>query len=328
MKKILSIFVALVLVFALCAMPASAETKASDWKKGTGPAKINYSDEGTTITIDEGVNLYYYQPKINLKDFTVKVRFNAPTYDVQWGYFALTIGGPGKFSGIQESQNFIVMWVRGDNALCINPQILHNGQAGITPESSMLYTDLKDKDITIHATMVDEYTYQLDFNDGEMVYKYCIPENLNFIEDVNGEGCIAFGGCINQGASEGHPEGSFNVVVKEINGVKMNGQPVVEDTSSSDEGTTGGTDSDVDPDTGIFTGTIGGETTDETTDADTNTEEGGISILMIAIICGAVLLLAGAAIAIVALCLKVKKLTLALSDAEETEETSEETIEE
>ena len=143
MKKILAVFVALVLVFALCAMPASAETKASEWKKGTGPVGIDFSDEGTKILIDEGVNLYYYQNLVNVKDFTVKFKVNAPDYSDHGCYVALTIGGNGKYTGAQGAQNFIVMWIRDDH-LCIDPQIFSSNKIssigfliyGFTPKAN------------------------------------------------------------------------------------------------------------------------------------------------------------------------------------------------
>ena len=39
---------------------------------------------------------------------------------------------------------------------------------------------------------------------------------MNFVEDLNGQGCLGFGGCINPNMSEGYEQGSFNIVVKEI----------------------------------------------------------------------------------------------------------------
>ena len=327
MKKVLSVFVALILVLAVFAMPASAETKASEWKKGTGPVGIDFSDEGTKILIDEGVNLYYYQKMVNVKDFTVKFKVNAPDYSNQGCYVAITVGGNGKYTSAQGAQNFIIMWIRDDH-LCIDPQILHSGKGGITQGSSRFFLDMATEDVVLHATQVDATTYQLDFNDGACVFKYDIPENLNFVEDLNGEGALGFGGSIGSAQSEKCEFGDWNILIKEINGVKMNGknEPVSSDTTGTtgDSDTTGG--SDVDPDTGIFTGTIGGEDTTDTTTEENATEEGGISILMIAIICGGVLLLTVAVVVIILLAVKLKKAT---APAEEvTEEASEETTEE
>ncbi len=327
MKKILSVFIALVLVFALCAMPASAETNKSEWKKGAGAATFNFSDEGTKITLEEGTSFIRYQKKVNLRDFTIKVVFNAPEDFWKWGWFAITIGGSGEHSsGGAKAQNNIVIFPRGVGDICINPQVLHNGQSTITPQSRQYQNDFIGTELTIRFQKVDDYIYSITIND-DFTYNYSIPENFDWVEDVNGEGCVGFGGTIDLGMSEGHPDGAFNILVKEIAGTKMNGQPISEnDNSNSDSNNntdTGNSDSDsnIDADTGFNTDVIGG---DNTTTGDV-AEESDNTLLIVIIICGAVLLLAAIAAVIVIVLLKSKKATVPAEEvAEEAEETTEE----
>lgn len=328
MKKILSVFIALVLVFALCAMPASAETNKSEWKKGAGAATFNFSDEGTKITLEEGTSFIRYQKKVNIRDFTIKVVFNAPEDFWNWGWFAITIGGSGEHSsGGAKAQNNIVIFPRGVGNICINPQVLHNGQSTITPQSRTYQNDFIGTELTIRFQKVEDYIYSITIND-DFTYNYSIPENFDWVEDVNGEGCVGFGGTVDLGMSSGHPDGAFNILVKEIAGTKMNGQPIsANDNSNSDSSNnntnTGNSDSDsnIDANTGINTDVIGG---DNTTTGDV-AEESDNTLLIVIIICGAVLLLAAIAAVIVIVLLKSKKATVPAEEvAEEAEETTEE----
>lgn len=321
MKKLLSIVLALVLVFALCAMPASAETNSSEWKRTSGPGKINFTDEGTKISLDQGVTFCHYQKQINIRDFTAKIKINAPTYDEEF-YALMTIGGNGKYTDAGGAQSFILFWVRGDH-VCVQAQILHRGFGGLKDQSHNFFLDLATEDITIHGKKITDTKYSLEFN-GSDYWEFEVPENFNFVEDVNGQGCIGFGGSIGEKQATEHEVGAYNVIVKEINGVKMNGkdEPVSSDTSTG--GTTGGTTggSDTGSDSTLNPGIIGGDTTTDTT--DTTTEEKDNTLLIVVIICGAVLLLAIAAIVVLLIVLKKKNAT----PVEEVEETVEEPTEE
>ena len=325
MKKILSVFVALVLVFALCAMPASAETKTSEWKKGTGPATKEITANGTVVKLEQGVSLWYYQNQIDITDFEVVLKLNAPEYR-EWGWFAMTIGGTGKYTGGQGCQNFLVLIPRGENNLCINPQVLHSGQGGIVPQSTTTYDDIANEDLKLHFKKVNDSTYSVEINDHQ-TFEYLIPENFDWTSDLNGKGCLGFGGCINPGEENEFEEGAVNIVVKSINGVAMTG---TEDKTPSTSGgttggTTGGSDTTIDPETGIDTGIIGGGDTTDTTTEDAAEESGDNTLLIVVIICGAVLLLAAIAAVIVIVLVKSKKAAAPVEEAtEEAEETTEE----
>ena len=300
MKKIFSILLALVLVFVLCIMPASAETNSSEWKKGTGPAEIDFSDEGTKIVLEEGLSFYYFKNQVNVRDFTVKLKLNTPNYegDPDWGYWAMLIGGDGKFSGSSARQNFVLFVPRGEANIRVDSRILSSGIGGaIEPKSKMLTENVKEYDLTIQGKQVDDDTYSLIFNNGAMVYEYSIPENMNFVEDLNGQGCLGFGGCINPNMSEGYEQGSFNIVVKEINGVAMNGKnPPASSNNSNGGATNGNTTEDSD--------FIVGDSIDTTDTNNATTEESVNTLLISFIICSGVLLLAVVVAVVVIIILK------------------------
>jgi hypothetical protein len=156
----------------------------------------------------------------------------------------------------------------------------------------------------------DEVTPIIGYSDGGGFDMDSIPENMNFVEDLNGQGCLGFGGCINPNMSEGYEQGSFNIVVKEINGVAMNGKNPPESSNNSNGATNGNTTEDSD--------LIVGDSIDTTDTNNATTEESVNTLLISFIICSGVLLLAVVVAVVVIIILKKKNKVL--SRANKTEE--------
>lgn len=227
MKKLISFVLSLTLIFTIFVMPSSAETSVKDWAKAEGSHGIFFDEEGTKITLSNALNFYYYKNQVNVTDFTITIKLNALNVN-NWGAWIITIGS-GKYSGTSNGYtNVIFLRPKSDGTLAVQPALLYG--AGLDNSTKIFKGDYKNNYITIRGKKVNDNTYSLDFNNGELYYEYSIPENQNYIENLgNGMGYLGFGSYGQSIEFSNSIDSPYNIVVKEINGVKMN----VKNSSSS-----------------------------------------------------------------------------------------------
>lgn len=229
MKKLISFILSLMLIFTFFVMPSSAQTSPTEWVEGTGDTRVQFSSEGTKIYLDEGISLVYFKEMVNLRDFTIKIKLNTPIYTRAWGYWMLTIGGNGKYFGGKGYQNKVFLYSSNDYHLNLHTEMLHGGTfLFIDPIVSItsFTEDIANNDLIIRGKQFGNQ-YQIYINDNEGCFLYSIPADYNFVEALNGEGCLGFGGMVHQDLPDVYGKDSFNIVVKEINGVPMTGKEEV-----------------------------------------------------------------------------------------------------
>ena len=155
----------------------------------------------------------------------------------------MTIGGVGEYIDRENAQNFVQLIPKSKNSLQVDSQILHAAKGGIYHLPFTVNANISSNDLIIQGKLVDENNYQLIFNNGVGIFKYNIPADNNFIEDVNGLGCLGFGAIVNK--PDEIDNKIVSIVVKEINGVAMTGKESVVSTSpTSSTNTTSNTISD------------------------------------------------------------------------------------
>lgn len=316
MKKIISVLVAIVIVFSLCAMPTSAATAKSEWKKMAGPGKMELNEQGVKCVFDVGLTFFKYTKQmIDVKNFTCTYipHFNESSS----AYFGVTLNTSQGYAGTGSQGLFLLMRIYEQGTVNVEGQILHQD-----PKSANL-TDPKSTNIKVDTTKplvlkgVDNGngTYTVSFEGGTGEYTFEIPENFQFTEDANGQGYFTFGGTMNEG-EEGDQRA---MTVVSVNGIDLSGnQPEPE---SSSKPTSSGSDSTTD-DGGIITGDdsdiIGADNT--TTDGEEVEESSNSSLIIVIVVCGVLVLGAVAAVVVIA----IKKKSAKKETAEETVEKTEE----
>ena len=313
MKKIISILVAIVLVLALCAMPTSAASAKSEWKKMTGPGKLELNEQGVKCVFDEGLTFFKYTKQmVDCKNFSCT--FIAERTEFSNAYFAVTLTASEGYTGTGCQGLFLLMRANNDNTLNIEGQILHTGYNVSKPKSKDIKVDTT-KPITIYGKDNGNGTYTVTAEGGEGDYTFEIPENYMFTEDANGQSYLTIGGTMNEG------DAARAMTLVSVNGIDMSGnKPEPESSSqsttggSSDNTTDGGDNNIIGGDSNI----IGGDNTTTTTDGEVEEEASSNSALIIVIVVCGVLVL-GAIAAVVIIIIKKKSAT-----NEETQEETEE----
>ena len=323
MKKIISVLVAVVLVFSLCAMPISAATDKSEWKKMSGPGKIELNEQGVKCVFDVGLTFFKYTKQmINVKNFTCTFipHFNKSSS----AYFGITLNASKNYAGTGSQGLFLLIRVYQQGTVNVEGQILHQdpSSANLTdPKSTNIQVDTT-KPLVIKGVDNGNGTYTVSFEGGTGEYTFEIPENFQFTEDANGEGYFSFGGTMNVGEEDDQR----GMTVVSINGIDLSGNKPEPESSSkqtTSNPTSSGSDTATDDGSSIIGGDsdiIGADKT--TTDTDSNeTEEASNSTLIIVIIvCGVIVLGVVAAVVIIL----IKKKSAAKETAEETVEKTEE----
>ncbi len=318
MKKIISVLVAVVLVFSLCAMPISAATDKSEWKKMSGPGKIELNEQGVKCVFDVGLTFFKYTKQmINVKNFTCTFipHFNESSS----AYFGITLNASKNYAGTGTQGLFLLIRVYQQGTVNVEGQILHQdpSSANLTdPKSTNIQVDTT-KPLVLKGVDNGNGTYTVSFEGGTGEYTFEIPENFQFTEDANGEGYFSFGGTMNIGEEDDQR----GMTVVSVNGIDLSGnQPEPE---SSSKPTSNGSDSATDDGSSIIGGDsdiIGADNTTTDTDGNETEEASNSALIIVIVVCGVLVLGAVAAVVVIA----IKKKSAAKETAEETVEKTEE----
>lgn len=315
MKKIITILLAVVLVFSLCAMPTSAATSKSDWQKMTGPGKILLTEEGIKCQLEDGQTFFKYTKEtFNVLDFTCTF---IPHYTEKANsFFTVMLNGCKGYTGAGAQGLFLVMRIKEDGKVNMNGQILHTGYHLTEPKYKDLAVDTS-KPLVLKGKDNGNGTYTVSFEGSPDEYTFDIPENYQFTKDLNGQGYFTFGGSLDEG------DAPRAITVVSVNGVDFSGnKPEPESSSKPTSSSTGSSDDTTDGGNTIIgddSNIIGGDNTTTTTDGEVEEASSNAPLLIVIIICGVLVL--GAIAAVVVVLIKKKSTTV------ETEEVSEETAE-
>ena len=125
MKKIITILLAVVLVFSLCAMPTSAASAKSEWKKMTGPGKLEFNEQGVKCVFDEGLTFFKYTKQmVDCKNFSCT--FIAERTEFSNAYFAVTLTACEGYTGTGAQGLFLLMRTMDDNTLNVEVIYIYN----------------------------------------------------------------------------------------------------------------------------------------------------------------------------------------------------------
>ncbi len=228
MKKIISIFTIVILLFSFAVFNVSAETNSKEWTRLTGPAEFDVSSEGVSVTATEGVSFYKYtKSKIDITDFTCTFTMEQDNYwDGHEGshryYYSILLTNKAAHSGSQGL--FLLLFPTSGSSLRIEGQILNTGYL-LHP--TFVEVDLPTTEpITMHGKVVDGNYYEISFDNCKQTYKFEIPINYQFHKDLDGEGYFGFGATV---ASEGE---KAKITVTDVNGIEMKGLDEPESTES------------------------------------------------------------------------------------------------
>ena len=318
MKKIISVLVAVVLVFSLCAMPISAATDKSEWKKMSGPGKIELNEQGVKCVFDVGLTFFKYTKQmINVKNFTCTFipHFNESSS----AYFGITLNASKNYAGTGTQGLFLLIRVYQQGTVNVEGQILHQdpSSANLTdPKSTNIQVDTT-KPLVIKGVDNGNGTYTVSFEGGTGEYTFEIPENFKFTEDANGEGYFSFGGTMNIGEEDDQR----GMTVVSINGIDLSGNKP--EPESSSKPTSSGSDSATDDGSSVIGGDsdiIGADNTTTDTDGNETEEASNSALIIVIVVCGVLVLGAVAAVVVIA----IKKKSAKKETAEETVEKTEE----
>lgn len=321
MKKIITVLLVVVLMAVLCAVPSSAATAKNEWKKQTGPGKIELNEQGIKCNFDEGLTFFKYTKQtIDVKNFTCT--FIPHFTEKSYAYFAITLTASKGYTGSGSNGLFLLLRVMQEGVVRVEGQILHMDYKLTDPKDTEINVDTT-KPLVVKGVDNGNGTYTVSFEGGTGNYTFDIPENYQFTEDLNGQGYFTFGGTMDEGDAQ------RAMTVVSVNGIDFSGnKPEPSSTGSSNPtssnvGTTDTTDTDSSTDTtdSSITDADDDTTTSTTTgNDDTATESNSNSTLIIVIIVCGVLVLAAATVFVI-IVIKNKKST------ELNEENSEETAE-
>lgn len=217
MKKLLSIFIASILLLSVMCLSVSAETNTKEWTRLTGSASIDINSEGTTVTGAEGVSFYKYtKSKVDITDFSCTFTLEQENYwDGHDGdhryYYSVILTNKAAHSGSQGL--FLLLFPTSGSSLRVEGQILNTGFL-LSPTYIEFDVPVSEP-ITMHGKVVDGNYYEISFDNSKQTYKFEIPVNYQFHTDLDGEGYFGFGATI-------HSEGeTAKMTVTDVNGIEM-----------------------------------------------------------------------------------------------------------
>ena len=292
MKRVITFFLVLALVLSLCAMPTFAATSKEDWKKQTGPAKIELTEEGLKCVYEEGLSFFKYTKEmIDIKNFKGKFIFH--NSDTPGKIYTMTLTASKSYTGVGSTGLFLLFRVPREGVVNVEGQILHMDYYLTEPTRNKDIAVDTTKPIVVTGTDNGDGTYTVGFEGATDSYTFEIPENYQFTEDANGQGYFSVGGIIDE-----NYEGAMTVV--SINGIDFSGNKPEPESSSvpttSQDVIIGGNGEDV---------IIGAENNEENTEEQV--EETSPNLTLVIVICGVIIL--GVAAAITILVIKKKSAT-------------------
>lgn len=237
MKKILSIFIATIVLLSSMCFSVSAETNTKEWTRLTGSATLDINSEGTTVTGAEGVSFYKYtNSKVDITDFTCTFTLEQENYwDGHDGdhryYYSVLLTNKAAHSGSQGL--FLLLFPTSGSSLRVEGQILNTGF--LLSPTFVEFDVPVSQPITMHGKVLSGDYYEISFDNSKQTYKFKIPDNYQFHKDLDGEGYFGFGATINTTGE------TAKMTVTEVNGIEMknNEAPQASEEDNTGDGQTG-----------------------------------------------------------------------------------------
>lgn len=247
MKKILSLLIALVLAVSCFMLPTSALAVKADWTLATGPATLEMTEEGPTLSCTEGRSFAINQADmIDLNNFECTFTIGRDD-DSFTNSAAITLNMSRSHAGNNSGAPFLLLYFEDRYTLKMEGQILHTGLL-LHPTYAYFSVDTT-KPITIRGKVVDSTHYSLTVDgDTKSHYTFEIPTNYPFHQQLDGKAFFGFSIC---GASEWNEDlPTRYMTIKSVNGKDYTGLPEEAKKPAADDITENNTDG---------TGTIGAD---------------------------------------------------------------------
>ena len=222
MKKILSVLIALILTVSCFVLPTSALAVKADWTLATGPATLEMTEEGPTLSTTEGQSFVINSADIiTVNDF--ECTFTVARDDDENKHTVyLTLNMSRSHAGNNSGALFLILYFEDRYTLKMEGQILHTGLL-LQPTYEYFSVDTT-KPITVRGKIVDANHYSVTVDgDSQGDYTFEIPVNYPFHQKLEGNAFFGFGIGGSSEWNENLPTKS--ITIKSVNGKDYTGLP-------------------------------------------------------------------------------------------------------
>jgi len=275
MKKFLTLIVSLVLAVSCFMLPTSALAVKADWTMATGPATLEMTEEGPTLSCTEGRSFAINTADmIDLNNFECTFTVGSSD-DSNKVSAAITLNMSRSHAGNNSGAPFLLLYFEDRYTLKMEGQILHTGLL-LKPTYAYFSVDTT-KPITIRGKIVDANHYSLTV-DGDTTshYTFEIPVNYPFHQQLDGKAFFGFSIC---GAGEWNEDlPTKYMTIKSVNGKDYTGLPEDAKKPAADDKTEDNTDG---------TGTIGADnnaTNNSINNSDNVTADNNLVLVLIIVV--------------------------------------------